>query len=107
MISISLFGSNRLVIHWNITFHFRLNTANIEATAGEDYTSVVNKDISISTTTTQIIETISISNDGILENDETFSITVTSLSALHLAAVNPPVTVVTITDDDSKAIAEC
>ena len=87
-------------------FHFRINTANIEATAGEDYTSVVNKDITIPTTTIQIFETVSISNDVILENDETFSITVTSQSAPHLAAVNPAVTVVTITDDDSKSIAE-
>ena len=82
--------------------NFRLNTGDIGATAGEDYTSIVNREITIPTTTTQISETILISNDQILENDETFSVTVTSLSTPHLAAVDPEVTVVTITDNDSK-----
>ena len=62
----------------------------------------MNREITIPTTTTQISETILISNDQILENDETFSVTVSSLSTPHLAAVDPEVTVVTITDNNSK-----
>ena len=70
----------------------------------------MDKDIIIPTSATEISETITILKDGILENDETFSVTVTSRSAPHLVTDNPVVTVVTITDNDgkdfSRALAE-
>ena len=81
---------------------YRLSTGNIGATAGQDYIGIVDKDIIIPTSATEISETFPILENGILENNETFSVTVTSRSAPHLVTANPAVTVVTITDNDGK-----
>jgi hypothetical protein len=81
---------------------YRLSTGNIGATAGQDYIGIADKDIIIPTSATEISETIPILENGILENDETFSVTITSRSAPHLVTANPVVTVVTITDNDGK-----
>ena len=62
----------------------------------------MNKDITILPSVTEIFERISISDDGILENDETFSVSVTSQSTPRLVTGNPANTVVTITDNDGK-----
>ena len=54
---------------------------------------------------TEIFETISISEDGILENNETFSVTVASRSTPHLVTDIPANTVVTIIDNDGKSLS--
>jgi hypothetical protein len=91
-----------LVLIENIWSIDRLNTANIGATAESDYTSIGNKDITILPSVTVLSETITISEDGILENDETFSVTVASRSSPHLITASPAVTIVTIEDNDGK-----
>ncbi|CAB4025377.1 partial, partial [Paramuricea clavata] len=82
----------------------RLNTANIGATAGSDYTSIVDKNITILPSVTVISETIAISEDGILENNETFSVTVASRSLPHLVTAGPAVAIVTIEDNDVVSV---
>ena len=72
------------------------------AAGGEDFNSIANKDIAIPTTATVITETISITDDGILEFDETFSVTVTSRSEPHLITAAPASTIVTIDDNDGN-----
>lgn len=94
--------------------YFRLNTGNGGATAGDDYTSIPNRDVNIPTSANVISLTIPIREDGKLENDEIFTVTVTSQSAPHLITATPAITVVTITDNDGtnnyatcNYIAEC
>ncbi|XP_028394545.1 uncharacterized protein LOC114518753 [Dendronephthya gigantea] len=104
-------GGNEITVKLDITgvrdvnLTARLNTGNAGATAGADYTSITNRDVNIPTYANVISLTIPIREDGILENNEIFTVTVTSQSLPRLITANPAITIVTIMDNDVVSVA--
>lgn len=96
---------------WYFTFWFRifvcgfvrLDTNNITADPDEDYEHFVNKTETFNPGGSYKIDVpISINGDDLVENNETFSVTLLSQSSPELVVADPNNTIITIVESDGK-----
>ena len=71
-------------------------------TGGVDYTSLVSVPLVFNSSQTQITVPIVIYNDSLVEDDETFSATISLAVATPVVTLSPNRANLTITDTDSK-----
>ena len=85
----------------------RLNSNNGTATAGADYTAVRDHLLTFSSVGQECVD-ISVTDDNFDENDETFTVSVTlapdTRAMDSTIVVDPDLTTVTITDDDTRGV---
>ena len=84
-----------------------LNSGNATATAGTDYTAISDHLLTFSSVGQECVD-ISVTDDNLDENNETFTVSVTlapDTRAMDSAIlVDPDLTTVTITDDDTRGV---
>lgn len=81
-----------------------LSTSNVDAISGNDYTAIVNRQITFNPMNTipQTV-TVTINDERIVENDERFTATLTAVDGVNVSP-SGATTTVTIVDDDSTYI---
>lgn len=74
-----------------------VSTADITALAGTDYTAIVNQAVTIAKDTTSQTVTVKLNGDTLIENDETFKLSITKIDG---AKIGDGEAIGTITNDD-------
>jgi hypothetical protein len=75
-----------------------VSTADITALAGTDYTAIVNQAVTIAKDTTSKTVTVKLNGDTLIENDETFKLSITKIDG---AKIGDGEAIGTITNDDT------